>query len=194
MRSTCLLALIFASVGAPVSAQNFGFGRNGGGQIQTPYVQNPKYDGRFTFARLSYTTMTSPYYGYYYGGRPAWAHGYDLAERNLSQILNSLSTMAPRLESGVVLNLDDPELFKYPLSYMTEAGFWTLSDKEALQFRKYLLKGGFVIFDDFRDEFRNPETWSNFTANMQRILPTATAVRSCARSTKTTIPPSGWWR
>ena len=171
-----LLALLLVVVAGSAPAQGFGFGRNGGGQIQTPFVQNPKYDGRFTFARLSYTTMTSPYYGYYYGGRPAWAHGYDLAERNLSQILNSLSTMAPRLESGVVLNLDDPELFKFPLSYMTEAGFWTLTDKEALQFRKYLLKGGFVIFDDFRDENRNPEVWHNFETNMQRILPNARVV------------------
>ena len=173
MRRLYVSALVLVDLlAAAQSAHAQGFGRNGGQQfIQTPYVQNVKYDGRFTFARLSYTTMQSPYYGYYYGGRPAWAHGYNLAERNLTQILNSLSTMAPRLETGVVLNVDDPELFKYPLSYMTEAGFWTLTDKEALQFRKYLQKGGFVIFDDFRSDNRDPEGYENFKSNMERVLP-----------------------
>ena len=152
--------------GAPLSGQ--GFGRNQG-YIQTPFVQNVKYDGRFTFARLSYTTNSPS--GYYYRGLPAWAHGYDLAERNLMQIFNTLSSTQPRLETGVVLSLDDPELFKYPLAYMTEAGYWGLTDKEALAFRKYLQKGGFVIFDDFRDDFRGGGGYGNFLANMQRILP-----------------------
>lgn len=155
------------------SAGAQGFGRNSG-YIQTPFVQHVKYDGRFTFARLSYVTGPGGYY--YRGGIPAWAHGYDLAERNLMQILTSLSTVHPRLESGVVLNLDDPELFKYPLAYMTEAGYWTLSDKEALAFRKYLQKGGFVIFDDFRDDFRSGGGYANFKANMERILPNARIV------------------
>jgi hypothetical protein len=146
-----------------------GFGRNSG-FIQTPFVQNVPYDGRFTFARLSYVTNSPE--GYYYRGLPAWAHGYDVAERNLMQILTSLSTMHPRLETGVVYNLDDPQLFKYPLTYMTEAGYWSLSDKEALAFRKYLLKGGFVIFDDFR----GLGGYENFAANMKRILPDARIV------------------
>jgi Domain of unknown function (DUF4159) len=150
-----------------VRAQGFG---QRSGFIQTPYVQNVPYDGRFTFARLSYVTGPG---GYYYRRLPAWAHGYDLAERNLMQILNSLSTVHPRLESGVVYNLDDPALFKYPLAYMTEAGYWTLSDKEALAFRKYLQKGGFVIFDDFRNDFRGGGGYDNFAANMKRILPDA---------------------
>ena len=172
-RSPLVLALAvmiaaFAAGGA--SAQ--GYGRNGG-FIQTPFIQNHPYDGRFTFARLSYTTGPG---GYYYRGLPAWAHGYDLAERNLVQILNSLSTVHPRLESGVVYNLDDPALFKYPLTYMTEAGYWTLTDKEALAFRAYLLKGGFVIFDDFRNDFRGGGGYENFAENMKRILPDARLV------------------
>jgi hypothetical protein len=55
---------------------------------------------------------------------------------------------------------------------MTEAGFWTMSDNETLALRKYLLKGGFVIFDDFRDDFRSAG-WANFTMQMSRVLPEA---------------------
>jgi hypothetical protein len=170
-RCAALVMLAAVSVHAPVRAQRFG--RNQA--IQTPVIPTVKYDGRFTFARLSYATNSPA--GYYYGGLPAWAHGYDLAERNLMQILTSLSTLQPRLESGVVMSLDDPELFKYPLAYMAEPGWWGLTDKEALAFRKYLLKGGFVIFDDFRDDFnRGNNGYANFRANLLRILPNARVV------------------
>ena len=133
-----------------------------------PETNNIPYDGRFTFARLKYTTGPG---GYYYRGLPAWAHGYDTAERNLMKILNEVSYLAPHIEESNGLALDDPELCKYPVAYMTEAGFWTMTDKEAAAFRAYLLKGGFVIFDDFRGDFRGGGGWSNFEANMRRVLP-----------------------
>src|SRR5262249_11759191 len=69
--------------------------------------------------------------------------------------------------------LDDPELAKYPVSYMTEAGYWTLSDKEAAAFHAYLVKGGFTIFDDFRPPPRGGGGWDNFEANIRRVIPGA---------------------
>ena len=134
-------------------------------------IHNVKYDGRFTFARARYVTGEG---GYYYGGLPAWAHGFPRAERDLMQILNEVSDVEPRMDESNVIALDDPELFKYPVLYMTEGGFWTLSDKEATSFRAYLLKGGFVMFDDFRDDaFRGGGGWAHFEANMKRVLPDA---------------------
>ena len=137
-----------------------------------PETNNIPYDGRFTFARLKYATGPG---GYYYRGLPAWAHGYDTAERNLTKILNELSYLGPHIEETNVLALDDPELFKYPVAYMTEAGFWTMTDKEAAAFRAYLLKGGFVIFDDFRPVpyDHGGRGWENFESNMRRVLPDA---------------------
>jgi hypothetical protein len=139
---------------------------------------NPAYDGRFTFARLKYTSDPT---GYYYYGLPPWAHGYGYdpvpdrgrSERNLLKILNEISALQPRVDEGEILAVDDPELCKFPVAYMTEAGFWTLSDQEATAFRAYLLKGGFVIFDDFRDPPRGGGGWANFQANMERVLPGA---------------------
>jgi hypothetical protein len=152
----------------PASAQ--GFGRRSFAPVNLS-IENIPYDGRFTFARLSYT-VGGPGNPYYYRGLPPWAHGYDLAERNLMQILNSLSTAQPRLETGVVYDVGDPKLFKYPVAYMAEADFWELSDKDALNLRKYLEKGGFIIFDDFRDPGRfGGIGWDGFAANMRRILP-----------------------
>jgi hypothetical protein len=62
--------------------------------------------------------------------------------------------------------LDDPELFKYPLAYLCEPGFLTLNDKEAAALRNYLLKGGFLIVDDFAGRH-----WDNFAAQVARALP-----------------------
>jgi hypothetical protein len=141
-----------------------------------PALTKPMYDGRFMFARLKYTSGPG---GYYYRGLPAWAHGYipsfggDRAEVNLMKIMNEVSYLNPHIEEGGVFTLDDPELFKYPLAYMTEPGFWTLGDREAAALRAYLLKGGFIIFDDFRADGLNNSGggWENFEGNVRRAFP-----------------------
>jgi hypothetical protein len=143
------------------------------GMVYEPTIRNVRYDGRFTFARLRYTVAPG---GYYYYGMPAWAHGYPRAENNLSEILNAITCMPVRRETSNVFALDDPELDKYPIAYMTEAGYWELTNREAAAFRAYLEKGGFVIFDDFRPPPRGGGGWENFEANMHRILPWARIV------------------
>jgi hypothetical protein len=167
VRALVVLGVCLALAAGALAQRRFGF-REDGPRVE-PQVHNPPYDGRFTFTRLRYTTAPG---GYYYRGLPAWAHGYPTADTNLSKILNTLTTVAPRLDGGVVLAMDDPELFKYPVAYMTEAGFWVLSDAEAAELGAYLKKGGFVIFDDFRDDFRGGG-WATFEANLQRVLPGA---------------------
>jgi len=147
-------------------AQRGGFRRS----APAPVINNPKYDGRFTFARIKYETAPG---GFYYMGLPAWAHGYPTAEQNFQRLLKELSTARVHLEATSVVALDDPELMKYPVVFMTEAGFWTMNEKEMLGFRNYLLKGGFVIFDDFRDDFRNSTGWANFLALMGKVIPGA---------------------
>jgi hypothetical protein len=177
------LEIVFVLIVAAVSAVTVTAQRRRFFDSPTPidFPPNPAYDGRFTFARLKYTSGPG---GYYYYGLPAWAHGYGYdpdpdrgrSERNLMKILNEISELKPRVDEGEILALDDPALCKYPVAYMTEAGYWTLTDREAAAFRAYLLKGGFVIFDDFRDPPRGGGGWENFEANMQRVLPGARIV------------------
>jgi len=144
-----------------------------------PAIHNVPYDGRFTFARLKFTTGPG---GYYYRGLPAWAHGYgygvpgdqEVAGRNLVNILNELTIVRPTVNASNVFTTDDPELLKYPIAYMSEPDFWVMSDKEAAGLRAYLQKGGFLIFDDFRDDGRTGyQGWANFDANMHRVIPDA---------------------
>src|ERR1051326_1755040 len=161
MRGCILGGLLVLAAGSAVAQ----------GGHREPEVHNIPYDGRFTFARIKYETGPG---GWYYLGLPAWAHGFDKAELNLMKIVNEVSTVRPHTDGSVVVALDDPLLFHYPVAYMTEAGFWTRTDKEAAGLRAYLEKGGFVIFDDFRDDpFRGGGGWENFERQMQRVIPTA---------------------
>ena len=71
----CALLLLVALLAAPV-ALGAALQRPQGGfffREFEPRVDNPEYDGRFTFARLRYVSGPG---GYYYRGLPAWAHGY----------------------------------------------------------------------------------------------------------------------
>ena len=131
----------------------------------------PTYDGRFTFARLKFTTGPG---GYYFAGLPAWAHGYIpvrgesiRSEDSLDKILNAVTNMNPHVDGSKVVDVGDPELFMYPVVYATEAGFMQLSDKDVANLRDYMLKGGFVIFDDFRA----PYDWEPFQDNVRRMFP-----------------------
>ena len=46
-------------------------------------------------------------------------------------------------------------------------GWWDLSDRETARLREYLLRGGFIVVDDFW----GTEQWSIFRDTMARVLP-----------------------
>jgi len=82
--------------------------------------------------------------------------------------MNEITNLRPKFAESSVMGLDDPELGKYPVAYMAEPGFMFLTDEEVVGFRNYLLKGGFVIFDDFAEDRGG---WAGFERTFQRILP-----------------------
>jgi hypothetical protein len=139
-----------------------------------PPIANIPYDGRFTFARLMYNGDAG---NCYYRGEPSWAHGYGYtqhgtAESNLLRITSEISLLHPHLDGTNVIAIDDPALFKYPVAFLVEAGYLTLNDKEVKALRSYVLKGGFLIIDDSReDEQRGRSGWANLAAMFQRVLP-----------------------
>jgi len=130
---------------------------------------NIGYDGRFTFVRVKYTTAPG---GFWYSGWPAWGHGYPIAEENLMNIMNEVSYLGPHIDDVNTIALDDPELYKYPVAYLIEPGWWQMTDAEAAALRDYMQKGGFVIIDDFKPTgFQGCSCWERFEANMRRVLP-----------------------
>jgi hypothetical protein len=129
------------------------------------------YDGRFTFVRLRYSLAGQLANFRGFRREPPWAHDYPRADRHLLTILSELTLLRPHLEESAVLALDDPELHNFPVAYMSEPGYWTPDDQEVAGLRAYLAKGGFLIFDDFRQEH-----WDNFERQMRRVLPTQSLV------------------
>jgi hypothetical protein len=145
----------------------------------SPPIHNAPYDGRFTFARLMYTGNAG---NCYYRGEPSWAHGYGYttngtAESNLMKITAEVSALRPHVDATNVIAIDDPTLFRYPVAFLVEAGYLTLTQKEIAALRKYLLKGGFLIIDDSRDDSqRGKNGWANLEQMMQLVLPGLRAV------------------
>ena len=159
------IALILA-LGGVALAQRDGFG--GGPSVEGP---NIPYDGKFTFARIRYQTAPG---GFWAGGRPSWIHGYPLSERNLMMIMNEVSLLGAHVNETNTFTFDDPELFKYPIAYLIEVGWWTVTDREAAGLRAYLPKGGFLFIDDFKPTGWRGNAgggWEPFEQTMRRVLP-----------------------
>ena len=138
-------------------------------------VGNTPYDGRFTFARIRFggSGMNSgSFRGRGRGRQPGWAHDFPRAERNFMNIIKETTLIRPYMDGGNVFDTDDPEFTRFPLSYMSEPGGWYPTDTEILGLRNYLLKGGFMIADDFRGR-----DWGNFDAQMKRVIPGAEFVQ-----------------
>jgi hypothetical protein len=151
---------------APLAAQRRGFGGYCNGCEALTAPPNPKYDGRFTYARIKFTILGQesgpPFYDL------KWGHDYPRSDRHFPKILGELTAMKVRTEESAIFALDDPELFKFPFVYLCEPGFWLPSDKEAAGLRDYMLKGGFVLVDDFVGNH-----WYNFETQLRKVLPEA---------------------
>jgi hypothetical protein len=123
---------------------------------------------------VKYTTAPG---GYWYGGWPAWGHGYPLSEQNLMRIMNEVSFLNPHIEEINAVALDDVELTKHPVAYIIEPDWWAMSDEEAAALGRYIRKGGFVIVDDFKPRrFRGDlggygTGWDIFESYMKRVMP-----------------------
>jgi hypothetical protein len=132
---------------------------------------NVPYDGRFTFARIKYRGFE------HFGPEgPGWSHDYPDGESNFTRILRDVTAVRPFVEQGpmvgsVIVALDDPLLFRYPVAYMSEPGGWHPSDKDIVNLRAYMLKGGFMIFDDFREA--GSGDFTNLRLEVARALPGA---------------------
>ncbi len=113
----------------------------------------------FTFARLVYRGG-----GW---GRSTWRVDYPKADVQFLYGLRKISDFTFVGSKNVAVTLRDPDLFKYPFLYAVEVGYMQLSDDEASQLREYLLRGGFLVVDDFH----GTREWRNFYTQIKRVFP-----------------------
>jgi hypothetical protein len=130
----------------------------------------PNKPAGFHFIRLEYTDL--PQYHRRFGwssrdgqGSGWWNVDWPAADNNFTKGIDRLT----RIDTGDPrhLRLTDPQLFDYPWIYATQAGWWNLSNVETARLREYLLRGGFLVVDDFW----GPEAWAVFRESMSRTLP-----------------------
>jgi len=153
-----LLAVLLVSV--PLVAQRGqGFGGFPGFQPVPPSSATVPYDGWFTFVRMSYPV------GFSRRGAP-WSHDYPIGEQSFLRILTTVTNVRAHVEQTSILSFSDPDMFKFPVLYLVEPGYWLLDEEEAVALRSFLLKGGFLIVDDFPSE-----AWPNFEVQMHRVFP-----------------------
>jgi hypothetical protein len=133
---------------------------------KAPPHSDPNDPNLFQFVRVRYNGYVN-FLSSQRWGPPPWAHDYPRAERNLLQILQEITTLETTSDSYLVLDLDDPEIMNYPFLYVSEPGYWNITEEEAENFRQYLLRGGFVVFDDFRGE----SELKNLTDAMKKVVP-----------------------
>jgi hypothetical protein len=118
----------------------------------------------FTFVRIHYDV----------NGRHGWGHSRNLrwsidapdSDLNLSWRLQQLTSLKVDPD-GRILRITEKELFDYPFIYIVEPGRLTFSEEEAQILSRYLLNGGFLMFDDFW----GGEEWTNFVQEIKMVFP-----------------------
>lgn len=123
-------------------------------------------DAEFHMARLVYETRGCA------GSRgwcnPLWAVDYPEAELNFLPALRRVTSLSVA-EDSRHLPLTDDRIFDYPWLFVQQvaAGNWRPTQEEAERLREYLLRGGFLVVDDFHGEHE----WAYFQTVIQQVLP-----------------------
>lgn len=133
---------------------------------------NYPYSDRFTFARIRFEPPRYRRGPFYWDLDLKWNHDYPWGEENFTRILGEYTSLTLNEGGGDIYSLNEAALFKRPFAYLCEVGYWNPSDQEAENLRAWLLKGGFLVVDDFVQS----RALDNFLFQMERVLPGYTAV------------------
>ncbi len=129
--------------------------------------QAPEVRSRFTMARIKFGTGD---FGWMrFGGRgsgPPWSHDTPRSEQHLMKIMAEVTKLDVNPD-GHITSFENEDCFQYPVAYLCEVGYLELSDQEAHNMSEYLLRGGFLIVDDFRGE----RDLDNFKQQLKKVFP-----------------------
>jgi hypothetical protein len=135
----------------------------GGGQVaggaNTP-------EAEFHLLRVMYATRGGGGSRGYF--QPWWAIDYPLAEQHFLRALHRMTNLS-LVDDSIHLPLSDERIFNYPFMFLQQPakGRWHPTDQEAVNLREYLLRGGFLLVDDFHGEYE----WAIFQTAMHAVFP-----------------------
>lgn len=131
---------------------------------QTP-DDNP--EAEFHMARMIYSSTGGMVRGSRSFGRSSmWAIDYPEAEYHFTRGVERLSRVNVADDSRHIELLDDA-LFDYPWLFVQQPGYWYLTDQETDRLREYLLRGGFLVIDDFHGQ----NEWPIMAEAIKRVFP-----------------------
>ena len=141
----------------------------GGGYRRYRYDQNQaSVPSEFYWSRLMYTSASGNSFAFR-GYGAGWYRDYPKADYDCLIALRRLT----RINSPsplIVADLTSDHLYDYPWIYAVDVNTWTFTNEEAKRLHDYLLKGGFLMVDDFH----GTDDWQHFMAGMRQVLPDAT--------------------
>jgi Domain of unknown function (DUF4159) len=143
-----------------------------------PLPDDWKDPGEWVFARLMYPQNPEARFG---GGRyrrwgqvldwrsggTSWTQDYPRADRHFAQALRRLSLVEARSVEQPVDPDETDDFYNWPWMNAGEMGDWQLTPAQAKVIREYLLRGGFLMLDDFW----GPDEYARFEPSMKMIFP-----------------------
>ena len=123
----------------------------------------------WTRARLRYPSVYARW-----GEDLNWTIDYPRSDRHLLQGVRRLTRIDTRSVEQVVDLDGSGDVYNWPMMYAVEVGHWALPDSQAAQLREFLLRGGFLMVDDFHGD--QPyhgvySEWQVFLASMKKVFP-----------------------
>lgn len=153
----CVLALLFGGT--------YAFAQSSSTDIE--------YDpgGEFNFVRVQFDTygVRGGYGGFFGDGGPPWSIDFPDADKNFLRGVSRLTNVRV-MQDPIVLRFDDERIFDYPFLYMLEVGQQggiSLNEIEIHNLREYLLRGGFLLIDDFW----GTRQWDAFESSFSQVFP-----------------------
>ena len=161
-----LAATFLVGLGAaPLALQRNAFDQfqRYGGYEDRGYNTQSNDKAEFTWSRLHYNDS-----GRRFGGfrRGSWSTDYPKADRQFLFAFKRLTRIDARPTEQIV-DLDSDDIYNWPFVYAVQVESWSFSPTQAARMREYLLKGGFLMVDDFH----GTADWESFMAGMRMVFP-----------------------
>lgn len=126
----------------------------------------------WTRARLLYPSVYARYYRR--GGDLNWTIDYPRSDRHLLQGVRRLTRIDTRSVEQVVELDGTDDVYNWPMMYAVEVGHWALPNDQVAQLREFLLRGGFLMADDFHGDepYHNVDSeWQVFVDSITKVFP-----------------------
>ncbi|MEO7773418.1 MAG: DUF4159 domain-containing protein [Steroidobacteraceae bacterium] len=156
-RTIVILAVTLATVLSAmemIGNQQFGWWRG------EPVLQNQPPATGFVAARWHFGTNGNIRH-------MGWAHNYPYSDQNLNNFLTRATGIDVQRASYRIVELGSDEVFDYPFAYVSEPGEMQLTDQEVVNLREFVLRGGFILVDDFDGSWQ----FEQLRAQIRRAFP-----------------------